>query len=164
MITHADQVADADLAHIEQTVRRHNASAPIFRANHVIEAFRCGAGELHPPQFLHGKHLSAFCGIARPYEFLASLGQLGGQIAATEVFSDHHHYSSADLAQIQARAAATGAQILVTTEKDWVKIVRLPQAPPPALPIYRAQLCVRFWPDHEQRLLELICKSLASAT
>jgi len=161
VITHADQVTEADLTHIEGIVCRHNASAPIFRANHVIDAFRGADGELHPPQFLQGKPLMAFCGIACPQDFHASLGKLGGQIAATQVFADHHHYTGADLAQIQARAAAAGAQILVTTEKDWAKVSRLPA---PALPISRAQLSLRFWQDHEQRLLELIRKSLLRAT
>jgi tetraacyldisaccharide-1-P 4'-kinase len=36
------------------------------------------------------------------------------------VFPDHHWYSRADLQSLEARAA--GADALVTTEKDWVRL------------------------------------------
>jgi tetraacyldisaccharide-1-P 4'-kinase len=49
--------------------------------------------------------------------------------------------------------------VLLTTEKDWVKISRLATARD-GLPIWRLQLQLRFRNDDEEKLLELIVSSL----
>ena len=72
---------------------------------------------------LQGQPVFAFAGIARPEKFFKSVIEAGCDIKGKRSFPDHHPFSAADLEALKGRAADVGA-ILVTTEKD---AVRLPQ-------------------------------------
>jgi tetraacyldisaccharide 4'-kinase len=64
--------------------------------------------------------------VARPERFWRLLERLGVQPAARLAFPDHHPYGAADGARIVA--ATAGTRSVITTEKDLVKLARLPQA------------------------------------
>jgi tetraacyldisaccharide 4'-kinase len=70
---------------------------------------------------LKGQRVVAFAGIGRPAKFFATLTALGATLAATHDFPDHHPYSESDFVSLAADAEAENA-ILVTTEKDWVRL------------------------------------------
>ena len=74
----------------------------------------------------------AFAGIARPERFYGDLERAGWQLAGRRSFGDHHHYSRGDIEAISRAAGEAGARVLVTTEKD---AVRVKGAAPTALPI-----------------------------
>jgi len=74
----------------------------------------------------------AFCGIARPEQFFAGLESGGVRIAARRAFRDHHRYTASDLVHLTAEAYAAGAAVLLTTEKDAVRLAHLP-APLPVV-------------------------------
>ena len=69
----------------------------------------------------------AVAGIAQPPAFFAALRQDGYTVADTAAFRDHHRYAAADIARIERLAAACGAQYVVTTDKDLVRLA--PHAP-----------------------------------
>lgn len=60
-----------------------------------------------------------FCAIANPEGFLQSLESLGYTIAGTSFFSDHHSWSSSELAKLKEQAKGLP---LVCTEKDAIKL------------------------------------------
>lgn len=66
-----------------------------------------------------------FCGIARPAQFFAGLEAEGLCLAERIAFRDHHRYTARDLERLQSAARARGAQALVTTEKDRVRLENL---------------------------------------
>lgn len=70
---------------------------------------------------LKGRRLVAFAGIGRPQKFFATLRELGGVLRLTQAFADHHPYKEAEL-QLLAAAALAEDALLVTTEKDWVRL------------------------------------------
>jgi tetraacyldisaccharide 4'-kinase len=63
----------------------------------------------------------AFAGIARPERFFNALRSLGCEVARELTFPDHHWYSAADIAGIQAAARDAHAPLIITTEKDAVR-------------------------------------------
>ncbi|HWK37879.1 MAG TPA: tetraacyldisaccharide 4'-kinase [Hyphomicrobium sp.] len=65
--------------------------------------------------------LLAFAGIANPRRFYRLLEKLGGKLADTVSFPDHHPFTPADAAKLLGAAGASGAQ-LVTTEKDFMRL------------------------------------------
>lgn len=69
-------------------------------------------------------------GIARPERFAADVRARTGVVAGAIAFRDHHPFDDADIARVQVEARAAGADAVVTTAKD---AVRLPPMPP-ALP------------------------------
>lgn len=69
---------------------------------------------------LRGRKVFAFAGLANNEQFFDSLRGEGLDVVGTRGFADHHRYSADDVDAI--RAAARGAEAIVTTEKDAVKI------------------------------------------
>jgi tetraacyldisaccharide 4'-kinase len=61
----------------------------------------------------------AFCGIANPQRFFDTLRQLCAGMK-TMVFADHHKYKASDIRKI--KKAAKGFDMIVTTEKDFVRL------------------------------------------
>lgn len=130
--------AGQGMAAVREAVRCHNPSAPIVVAEYVpVECFEVANPSPNAPglapEMLRGKTLLAFAGIGRPAGFRRTVERLGVRLAGFAEFPDHHWYSADDLAAIVRQAEATGAQGLVTTEKDYV---RLPVAALGTLPIW----------------------------
>jgi tetraacyldisaccharide 4'-kinase len=76
--------------------------------------------ETTPLAGLAGVRVVAVAGIARPDRFLATLRRAGADVVATIARRDHHRYGDSDLREIDA--ASAGAGLVVTTEKDLVKL------------------------------------------
>jgi tetraacyldisaccharide 4'-kinase len=70
---------------------------------------------------LAGKRAIAFAGIGRPEKFFRTLSAIGAVPVETCGFPDHHVYSASELAFLRAKARGADA-MLVTTEKDYVRI------------------------------------------
>jgi tetraacyldisaccharide 4'-kinase len=79
-------------------------------------------GEMAPPDSFRGKSVLAFCGIANPSRFTNLLRELGVDVRGCLSFPDHHPYPAASLEKIALSFAASGAEAVVTTEKDAIKI------------------------------------------
>jgi tetraacyldisaccharide 4'-kinase len=79
--------------------------------------------------FADGTVVVALSGIARPEPFERQVASAGAVVAASIRFPDHHRYTGGDVAWILEQARARGADTVVTTEKDWVKLARFD--PPP---------------------------------
>ncbi len=79
-------------------------------------------GEERSLESLRGRRVLAVSGIANPLAFHGTLADLGAVLAGRLAFPDHHPYGSADLARVDAVARGAGAELIVTTEKDAVRI------------------------------------------
>jgi tetraacyldisaccharide 4'-kinase len=67
----------------------------------------------------------ALAGIARPERFFESLREEGWeQIVARVAFRDHHAFSDEDLRRVAQRVRETQAQLVLTTEKDVMRLLR----------------------------------------
>ncbi|NOG73709.1 tetraacyldisaccharide 4'-kinase [Roseicella sp. DB1501] len=72
-------------------------------------------------ELLAGQPVYAFCGIANPRKFFATLQEAGAVLAGRMPFADHYPYDEAELRDILAEAERLRA-IPVTTRKDFVRI------------------------------------------
>jgi tetraacyldisaccharide-1-P 4'-kinase len=79
----------------------------------------------------------ALAGIARPQRFFQMLASSGWLVVGQMTFPDHHWYTRADLERIAAASRRSDARMVVTTEKDLVRL--LPYRPFP-VPIAAAPL------------------------
>jgi tetraacyldisaccharide 4'-kinase len=73
------------------------------------------------PDALRGRNVFAFAGIGRPQKFFQTLRSMGAEIIAAQSFADHHRFSAAELSVLKAAAQRANA-LLVTTEKDFVRL------------------------------------------
>jgi tetraacyldisaccharide 4'-kinase len=69
----------------------------------------------------------AFAGIAKPERFFGDLEKAGWTLAGRRSFRDHHHYSAQEIEEIARAAASSGAEVILTTEKDIVRLGVRPQ-------------------------------------
>lgn len=73
--------------------------------------------------WLKGKRVTAFAGIANPERFFGLLQTLGADVVSRLSFPDHHAFTEGDARTIIA-AAKTSGTIPITTEKDHVRLSR----------------------------------------
>ena len=82
----------------------------------------------------------AFCGIANADSFRNLVRELGVTVVGERIFSDHHDYGPEDIRAVLRLAEDTGAEVLLTTEKDACKVA-------PLLPRGRRVLAIRLVPE-----------------
>lgn len=73
---------------------------------------------------LKGKRLLAVCGIGNPDAFVATLMRCFPETVELLAFPDHHVYTEADRRQIHTAFQTSGADLIVTTQKDEQKLAR----------------------------------------
>lgn len=144
--------ADAVLAEDDVVIESAGFDLPVYRIRRETPTDRgatvAAAG---------GRPVVAVAGIASPGRFFADLRQGGWTVAATMVFKDHHRFTSRDVERMALAARTAGAALVVTTEKDYVRL--LPFEPWP-LPIVFVPMAVR--PEPFDRFREWIGAELLS--
>jgi tetraacyldisaccharide 4'-kinase len=105
-------------------------------------------------KWLNDKRVFIFSGIGNPAAFRRTVEDLKAQISGEIQFSDHHHYSEADLTRLEQQRHNSDADILLTTEKD---AMRLRQFPIDHLSLHylRIKLELIDGTPHIQRLLKV---------
>jgi tetraacyldisaccharide 4'-kinase len=105
---------------------------PVFRCVHFPDGlFTARQKESLDLKTLKGQKLFLFSGIARNDSFRETVSRLGGDIAGSLSFPDHHRYSHKDIQRIWKRAEAVRAENVMTTEKDYFNIqMQIPSVPP----------------------------------
>ena len=74
------------------------------------------------PESFKGRAVVAFAGIAKPERFFAAVESVGIRPIQCVRFRDHHHYSSREIEKL-------GGEILITTEKDAVRLSTVADRP-----------------------------------
>jgi len=119
-------------------IRRHNPTAEIVpcahRARELVEVD--GPARL-PLEHLRGRRVAAFSGIATPERFEETLAAEGALLVANRRFLDHHAFNDEDLDEVLEQALRAQAEMIVTTEKDAVRL--LARFRPP-VPLYYVRL------------------------
>lgn len=104
-------------------VGRRFPGIPIFRAAHIADRVVFPATrENHDPEFLRGKRVLAFAAIARPQAFRKMLLEQGVELLYFKTFRDHHRFREKEIRDLVSMKSALGAEIMITTEKDLVRI------------------------------------------
>ncbi len=74
------------------------------------------------PDALRGRRVLMLAGIARPDGFRRTLAAMGADVAAERIFPDHHRFARGDLEAAFRDVGAAGCDLVVTTEKDAVRL------------------------------------------
>ena len=148
VITRTDQVED--LASIKKAVAESAGAIPIFSSRMVTAGIRrlksIDRGNLG------AQPLAAFCGVGNPESFFEQLRREGCVPTLTRTFADHHRYNQSDVDALAKEAKANGAEGLITTAKDAVKLSSFNFE----LPCYVLDIQIAI--DDEDRLVEMIRK------
>ena len=96
-----------------------------------------GPGGGHPPRWLDGRSVAALAAIGDPGSFRSTLEELGASVVHFETFADHHAFTAAELSRMVERARRAGAEAVVCTSKD---ALRLPTDAGGTLPFYHLRV------------------------
>src|SRR6266850_2418848 len=102
----------------------------VLSASRSSRCAGCAAREAQP---IAGKSAFLFAGLARPASFEVLARARGARVVGSRWFADHHPYSARDLLQLRRAAHLAGAEILVTTEKDSVRLAPSDLTGPPPI-------------------------------
>ncbi|MCX7944887.1 MAG: tetraacyldisaccharide 4'-kinase [Deltaproteobacteria bacterium] len=67
------------------------------------------------------KKVISFCGIGRDNRFIDMLSEIGVSPIRHLSFGDHHRYTGRDIERINMTAMKNGAEMVITTEKDYLR-------------------------------------------
>jgi tetraacyldisaccharide 4'-kinase len=123
----ADAVLAADERVLSLGPQPGNAPFELFRTRRTMGAI------MNLPAAIAADRAPVFAvaGIATPQAFFDGLRAAGHALAGARAFADHHRYSRRDVDRLAAEARAAGAAFVLTTEKDYVRLLPFRPFPMP---------------------------------
>jgi len=128
VITRADQVDRADLDDLHAQIERIAPDVSRITSRHrptKLVELDGGESDLHPDRMDPARRVLCFSAIGNSRSFERTVRRMGVEVCGHLRWSDHHRYGPADLERIAAEAKRCGADLLLTTEKDAVKLATM---------------------------------------
>ncbi len=124
---------------------------PLFKANIIPTSYLLdNKNNKRDVGYFSGKTALLFSGIGDPVSFSKTIHNLNIKILDSINFKDHKNYSKSDLERISNKYIETGADVIITTEKDLLKTVES------ALPIYAIPITMHIDEKSYVQLLKLL--------
>ena len=143
-----------------QRIRLHNRTAEIIECAHKpLYLQNVFTGERLPLERLRDAFIGSICGIAAPESFEGALKKLGAHVDLAKRYIDHHYYTEAELTTFINRCIRRDLAMIVTTEKDAVRMPHLPEAEV-KVPICFLRVEIEILSGHEswEHCVARICK------
>ena len=146
VITRCDQVRELD--DLRSEIRRLTGGRPIFHSQMRtarVSPLKDGSDTSSPPS-----RVAAFCAVGNPHSFFEHVRRGGFELALQKYYPDHHVYSQDEIDALAQAAKEVGAEALITTAKDAVKLRTLSFS----LPCYVLEIEMEF--DNGEELAQLV--------
>src|ERR1700719_384161 len=143
-----------------ERIRRYNRTAEIIECAHrPLYLQNIYTGERVMLDRLRDAFIGSICGIAAPESFEGALKNLGANVDLSLRYIDHHYYTEAELRTFINRCIRRDLAMIITTEKDAVRMPRLPEAEV-KVPIYFMRVEIDILSGHEswEQCVARICK------
>ncbi|MBI4718146.1 MAG: tetraacyldisaccharide 4'-kinase [Planctomycetes bacterium] len=124
VVSRWDQASLQERQAIETRVARLAPQAAVLHARHQVIAVEGLDGRDVMPR-LAGARAVAFAGIGNFPAFLTTIRSLGVTVVGERRWRDHYRYTARDIDALRRRGAFPPHDLLLTTEKDGVKIAAL---------------------------------------
>ncbi|MEO8377456.1 MAG: tetraacyldisaccharide 4'-kinase, partial [Candidatus Sumerlaeota bacterium] len=112
-------------------VRNVAPSVPVVRANvEITSAVELSSRSAIPMEDLAGKTAFLMCAVANPDSVKASVASAGLKVIGSKILPDHDRLTKEQLLKLDSVRRRAGADFLVVTEKDAVKLAELGNLPP----------------------------------
>lgn len=146
----------SDHAALLDRIRTLNRTAEVIECRHSPVTLRnFSTGRTVPIESLKGMRVGSLCGIAVPESFRSALETLGARVELAKSFTDHHRFSRREVESFLRRCAKRRLDAVVTTEKDAVRIPRIPE---PDVPFFYLRVQIEILNGHDalDRMLDLV--------
>lgn len=124
---------------IEEALLGRFPDIPVFKGGYVPLYLEDKAGVRVDVSDCKDMKIAGCCGLAQPIHYRKNLNNAGFELVFFKSYGDHHAFTKRQLAGVVAAAQKRGAEALVVTEKDFVKLREFPCA----LPLYALHMEVR---------------------
>jgi tetraacyldisaccharide 4'-kinase len=131
ILSRADLLDPSARQAIRREVESRAGPIPFVESRHAPLDLIDGDCHASSIQQLGDLRVAAFCGIGNPEGFRRTIMPLCPGFLDLKVFPDHHHYTAQDVAALTAWARSLGANLVLTTQKDSVKLRTLTLGPVP---------------------------------
>lgn len=120
-----NKTSTADTEIIGAIIKNHTEPVLFKSRYRAVSLVPLHSGEKKDVDLLSGAKVLALSAIAVPSSFLNLIYSLGAKIVSEVSFEDHHSYTPGELKTVRERAKMDGAEFVVTTEKDAVKLEQI---------------------------------------
>jgi len=149
VLTRASRASAAELEAARAEVLRLCPGVPLAVTDHEpVDLLPVGGGAPAPLPSLRGLPIYACAGIADPSSFAHTLESLGARILGSRWFPDHGLRSPGQMAGVLAEARRQGAERILVTQKDAVKIAAAGGGALP-IPVEALRIRLRFLEGEE---------------
>lgn len=112
-----------DLGLIKAKIQEINKKAVIFECNHrAVGVYEPIDKKDLLLESLRGRRIFTFSAIGSSESFRRTLEHLDVNIVGSKDYLDHHKYVKTDIDNIINAASDSQAEIIITTEKDWMRL------------------------------------------
>jgi tetraacyldisaccharide 4'-kinase len=122
VLSRSDQVNESRRAAIHDEAERRAGPLRWVEARHAPRDLVAAGGQARPLDELGQGSVAAFCGIGNPEGFRRTLTPHCPTLLGFRSFPDHHPYNAADVADLTGWARNLKADLVLTTQKDLVKL------------------------------------------
>lgn len=119
---HADRATPEALAELRTLARAATGRDPVESCHAARDLADGLLARTFPLADLAGRKVGLLTGVARPGSVRRTVESLGAEVVAAFVHPDHHPFTESEVAGALAEAVGAGAELLVTTEKDAVRL------------------------------------------
>ena len=126
IISHCNQSNEQTIKSIYTRLNRINKDTPVCESIHSpVHIDNIMDGSIMETEWLKGKRIYALSAIGNPESFVFTLNKLEADLIRHRVFRDHHNFTQAEIDQVISEAQSLGAEAIVVTQKDMVKIRKM---------------------------------------
>lgn len=166
VLTRADQVSADNKQAILERVQTISPALPCVEAAFTPRRLVNADGKTHEFAALDGTPVGAVCGIGNPDGFRRTLAECGVQDADCRffrAFPDHHHYDGGALNAVTRLIRENDPALLLTTQKDLVKLDRTELAD---VPLWAVEIGMRLLGERSELedRLQVVARSPDRAT
>jgi tetraacyldisaccharide 4'-kinase len=113
---------EASVRSLTEEIRKYASATPLYFAKHRPTALVTTSGNTFALSDMKHKKIFGFCGIGNPDSFKKTLLSLNAELKGRMIFRDHYQYRMSDFLRITDNANKCGADWIVTTEKDIMRL------------------------------------------
>jgi tetraacyldisaccharide 4'-kinase len=121
-LSRVDQASPDALPPLRALARQATGRAPVESRHAPVDVVDGALSRGLGLATLHGRRVLLLSGLARPGGFRRTVDGLGAEIAAERAFPDHHRFTPGELAEVLRAAGEARCDLVVTTEKDAVRL------------------------------------------
>ncbi len=155
VVSRSDRAVDQDL--LFRVLSGLELNIPVIFSYHDFVGLKdLVSGKVAPIRKLVQAKVAVLCALGNPKIFIEDLENYQAKIVSQHLFIDHHPYQQSDIEQVVEEAKQAGAEFIITTEKDAVKLKKFSFN----LPVYVVEIKVEF--EDAIKLKSLLLRTITS--